>query len=98
MQSLWIQLSADEINAIRAARDVVARSKCEVFVPIGAIVERIEKQLAEQSSDEANKYRAAAQATAREGDLEVDESATVSFGDDPGAYIMSWKWIYESDL
>lgn len=28
-----------------------------------------------------------------EGDLEVDDSAIVSEGDDNGAYVTGWKWI-----
>ncbi len=33
-----------------------------------------------------------------DGDLEIDEDAEVSFGDDPGAYVMVWKWVPEEDL
>jgi len=40
-------------------------------------------------------YRAAVKT--REGDLECDDNAIVSEGDDPGAYVMCWKWIYASD-
>lgn len=29
----------------------------------------------------------------KEGTLEVDESAVVSFGDDDGAYVMTWSWV-----
>lgn len=29
----------------------------------------------------------------RDGDLEVDENAIISFGEDPGAYVQCWKWI-----
>lgn len=29
----------------------------------------------------------------REGDLEIDEDAVVSEGDDNGAYVQCWKWV-----
>lgn len=28
-----------------------------------------------------------------DGDLECDDGAVVSFGDDPGAYVQTWKWV-----
>lgn len=32
-----------------------------------------------------------------EGDLECDSDAVVSVGDDLGAYVMCWKWVYDED-
>lgn len=32
-----------------------------------------------------------------EGDLECDSDAVVSKGDDPGAYVMCWKWVDDED-
>ena len=28
-----------------------------------------------------------------DGELEVDENATVSMGEDPGAYVQAWLWV-----
>ena len=43
-------------------------------------------------------YRAAAKATShRDGEIEIDEEATVSFGDDSGAYVQAWVWV-ECDM
>jgi hypothetical protein len=33
-----------------------------------------------------------------EGGLEFDYEAVVSYGDDDGAYVMGWKWIYFNEL
>lgn len=30
----------------------------------------------------------------REGTLEIDDEATVSFSDDGGAYVQAWVWVY----
>ena len=30
----------------------------------------------------------------REGQLEVDDGAPVSKGDDDGAYVQAWVWVY----
>lgn len=40
---------------------------------------------------------AAQQQYGREGEIEVDESAYVSKGDDPGAYVMAWVWVSDDD-
>jgi hypothetical protein len=38
-------------------------------------------------------YVAAAQRMAKEGEIEVDDPAVVSKGDDDGAYVMAWMWV-----
>ena len=38
-------------------------------------------------------YRAAAQDQAVEGEIEVDDNAVVSRGDDAGAYVAAWLWV-----
>lgn len=43
-------------------------------------------------------YREAARDYQRDGDLEFDDNAVVSLGDDPGAYVQCWKWIPKSHL
>ena len=46
------------------------------------------------------RYIAAAQdhRLIEDGTLEVDDNAVVSRGDDPGAYVQAWLWVYRSDL
>lgn len=29
----------------------------------------------------------------KDGHVEIDEGAMISYGDDPGAYVMAWVWI-----
>lgn len=31
----------------------------------------------------------------RDGELEFDDNPVVSRGDDPGAYVMCWRWVYD---
>ena len=28
-----------------------------------------------------------------EGEIEIDEGATISYGGDPGAYVQAWVWV-----
>jgi hypothetical protein len=43
-------------------------------------------------------YVSAAQTKTKEGDLEIDDSAIVSKGDDSGAYVMAWLWVGDLEL
>jgi len=38
-------------------------------------------------------YLEAARGLGSEGELEFDDNASVSLGDDKGAYVMSWSWV-----
>jgi|HubBroStandDraft_6_1064221.scaffolds.fasta_scaffold1271751_1 hypothetical protein len=29
----------------------------------------------------------------RDGEIEVDSNARISYGDDPGAYVEAWVWV-----
>ena len=53
----------------------------------------------EEVSPEEAAYLAYAQENFhRDGDLEFDENAKVSIGEDSGAYVQCWKWIDSSEL
>jgi len=44
-------------------------------------------------------YRAAARKLhQRDGDIEIDDNAKTSRGDDPGAYVQAWVWVYNEDV
>ena len=40
-----------------------------------------------------DRYRDAAHAKQRDGELEIDGDAVVSMGEDPGAYVAAWVWV-----
>lgn len=44
-----------------------------------------------------NAYVRAAQGKSEEGELEIDETAVVSDGSDPGAYVLAWVWVSNKD-
>jgi len=49
----------------------------------------------DQDGELAAAYRQAAkdEVSGKEGELEVDDNAVVSFGDDDGAYVQAWLWV-----
>jgi hypothetical protein len=63
-----------------------------------AICKRLRDALADCTISGLQNYRAAAQRHHRDGELEIDPGAVVSKGDDPGAYVMPWLWIDDSEL
>jgi hypothetical protein len=48
-------------------------------------------------SESDNAYVRAARHNQEEGELEVDEAAVVSRGDDRGAYVLAWMWVSDAD-
>ena len=62
------------------------------------LAQEFKKYDAEQNSPEAEAYRTGAREHhCRDGELEVDEGAVVSFGGDPGAYVASWTWVSDKE-
>lgn len=56
---------------------------------------RVTEHVAQLTDPRCEAYRHAAdERWAREGEIEVDESAVVSEGDDNGAYVQAWVWVY----
>jgi hypothetical protein len=72
-------LNASEIQTVTAAKD-----------ELQAILDRFGK--IRSDFDPADPYRAAAQEQA-DDDLEIDQDAVVSSGDDAGAWVMGWTWV-----
>lgn len=51
-----------------------------------------------QGSAEAEHYRQqATEQWAKDGEIEIDQNAVVSKGDDPGAYVQAWVWVYDDE-
>jgi hypothetical protein len=42
--------------------------------------------------------RAASELYGRDGELEFDDDAKISRGDEDGAYVQCWRWIYYEDV
>lgn len=51
----------------------------------------------EQSSEIANAFRNVAKSLQSGGELEIDDNALVSMGEDPGAYVAAWIWVDNED-
>lgn len=66
---------------------------------IKALLEQLGRDIdaADEDSEEATAYRNAAQEKAVDGEIEVDEEAVVSMGDDDGAYVQAWMWVSNTD-
>ena len=69
----------------------------------GAIIQGLHDRFVELSRENDDpSYRFMAQAyrdavIPKDGELEMDDDAEVSMGDDPGAYVMVWTWVSDDD-
>lgn len=79
---MWINISDDEARTIlqRCEGDHVA-ARVQHYIDIAS------------DPDAAKYHEAASMRYARDGELEIDEDCIVSKGDDPGAYVMMWRWV-----
>lgn len=59
-------------------------------------VRQVLNRLAETfAAYEPDKVKQAEFEYGREGEIEIDEGATCSRGDDPGCYVQAWVWVYD---
>lgn len=87
---------ATNSGQVKALRSTQIDDLCEAINHAGLSFGEIVNRLGDDDSDP---YVAAAQQhrLLNEGALEVDETAVVSRGDDPGAYVMAWLWISNTE-
>jgi hypothetical protein len=82
---MWIQLERNQVDQLGALADKVGMRD---------VSKRLRDAIDVYDSNTTDEYRSRAKETiAKEGDLEVDDDASVSVGDDDGAYVMAWQWI-----
>ena len=74
---MWFNLNDKDLRQI------------EMLLP--ELGQRLRSEQASNSEPARQDYRDAVPTS--DGDLEVDSEAIVSIGDDPGAYVMCWKWV-----
>lgn len=83
---MWHNLTKGDIELIKVALE----GKGAAF---DRIIKDFDDTIAEQEGPDAVKYREAASKLSKDGELEIDDGAVVSMGDDPGAYVMAWVWV-----
>ena len=89
--STYIQVMREELKLLFSCLSLLT------IEPAKKLAKRFNERLADMGNqaqvDLWNQFRGAAQARARDGELEVDDSALVSESDH-GAYVMAWLWVY----
>ncbi|QIG69335.1 hypothetical protein EVB78_133 [Rhizobium phage RHph_N1_15] len=87
---MWINLDDKEFELVMEALRGNCSDKSGEPTAYDPIHDRFEKVRAD--FDPADPYREAAKQQAND-ELEVDDDAVVSPGDDPGAWVHAWIWI-----
>ena len=57
------------------------------------LLRRLLQQTTDGASKKADHYRQLAKQHQKDGELEFDDNALVSLGEDNGAYVQAWFWI-----
>lgn len=88
---MWINLDEAELGLIKTALN-------KAFPKSAApTITKIDERVA--AAAEAGGWADKARETyGRDGEIEVDEGAVVSHGEDPGAYVMAWLWVTEDEM
>lgn len=90
---MWINLRKDQLTMLKSLLPKV-RNPGKHRSAIRALLSEISVATAEQKNPTLRKYADAARAEYyEEGELEFDDGAVVSHGDDAGAYVMCWRWV-----
>jgi hypothetical protein len=86
---MWVQFSDEQATEAKAVLLAAGRAD---------LAQRFEHYEALERDPNTAAFRAGADREARDGELEVDlDDAVVSRGDDPGAYVMCWLWVSNSE-
>ena len=87
---MWLNLTDDQITNLRR---VLVGCKTEANAE-RALVD-VDRTIARfiRGPEEDAYFAAACDQHSSDGDLEFDDDAVVSMGEDPGAYVMGWKWV-----
>lgn len=85
---MWINLSKEVLQHLAAGKTLCLGEADELR-------DMARQALAEETDPVHMRYRQLAESQAEDGEIEVDDGAVVSPGDDPGAYVMAWLWVPE---
>ncbi len=85
MSDTYISVSYQDLKLLQALGDSLPANLRDI----------VNIRLAELDNPETQKRHAAYRAGVeiRDGEIEVDDNALVSEGEDPGAYVMAWVWV-----
>lgn len=85
---MWLNFNKREVEIIKEAMAAKGRAGQEVLDTIThfqAVVENAEK------------YKAGAIGILQDQQVEVEQDAVISKGEEPGAYVMAWVWVTDDD-
>ena len=93
-----IPLNDDQLKIVKLALNTLSTEDISTEKPVAEILERIENCEKESKDENLRKYAKAAQKRQRDGEIEIDDDAVVSKGEDAGAYVEAWLWVGDDEL
>jgi ATP-dependent protease HslVU (ClpYQ) peptidase subunit len=94
---MWINMSKSEIQKLKKYIALVGFTSTGADVPLAQLRDKLDEALQDEKNPVLRAYRRRAKKLYKEGELEIDDDAVVSHGDDHGAYVMAWVWVEDED-
>jgi hypothetical protein len=98
------ELLTNTLEAIKASQlDMIEKNDLSSVEVLSEIRESLEEildsglKLDDGPTDEEY-IKTAEELYGEDGKIEIDDGAIVSRGDDPGAYVQAWVWVYKADV
>jgi len=88
---MWINLADTFIQDVIVALQEASKQQ------LADQLQRDRDQFSNRDETEQAYLNVARKMYGSDGDLEFDDGAVVSLSDDPGAYVMAWKWITDEE-
>jgi len=88
---MWINFSKDELGLVKEILILNTSKGCD-------LVRKINEFISRTLGPDTEKYREAAQRSlGTEDNIEIDDDAPISKGNDSGAFVQAWIWVSNED-
>jgi ATP-dependent protease HslVU (ClpYQ) peptidase subunit len=94
---MWLSMNKSEIHKLKKALTLAGYSGPGAHGPFARLRDKLDEVLQDDKNPVLRAYRRRAKKLHKEGELEIDDDAVVSCGDDRGAYVQAWVWVKDED-
>jgi hypothetical protein len=94
---MWLSMTKPELKKLKAALERVSFTPAKEMGVMQKLHDKLDEALQDDKNPVLRAYRRRAKKMYKEGELEIDDDAVVSHGDDHGAYVQAWIWVEDED-
>ena len=94
---MWFIMTKPELKELMTALEQTSFTPAKNVGTRQKLHDKLDAALQEDKNPVLRAYRRRAKEQYKEGELEIDDDAVVSPGDDDGAYVQAWIWVEDKD-